>query len=146
MSVEDVEEVLEIEASWSARPWSRRTFENELGIPFSRSGVAIRAHRPDHVLAYFVRWVVGDEVRLLSLAVRESARREGLGGWLLDEVLDEAKALGCLRAVLEVAEANLAARALYGSRGFREVTRREDYYGPGKAALILERSVGRAAS
>ena len=146
MSGDDLAEVLEIEAQWSPRPWSGSTFENELGIPFSRAAVVTRADRPTRILAYFVRWLVGDELRLLSLAVREEARGAGLGGWLLDDLLREAREGGCRRVILEVAETNSAARALYGSRGFRSVARRQDYYGPGRAALVLELSIGRAVS
>ncbi len=146
MSIDDLAQVLEIEAQWSPRPWSRSTFENELGIPFSRAAVLARADRPTRIVGYFVRWLVGEELRLLSLAVRDDARRAGLGGWLLDDLLREAREGRCRRAILEVAETNSAARALYGSRGFRGVGRRPDYYGPGQAALVLELPIGRAVS
>ena len=84
---------------------------------------------------------VADEAEILTLAVRPAARRGGLGGRLVGEGVLAAAARGATRVVLEVAEDNLAARALYERTGFVEAGRRPGYYaaadGGRRDALLL---------
>ena len=72
--------------------------------------------------------VVVDEAEILTLAVRPSARRAGLGVRLVEAAVVRAAALGAERMFLEVAEGNVAARALYARSGFVEMGRRRGYY------------------
>ena len=85
--------------------------------------------------------VVADEAEILTLAVRPAARRSGLGGRLVEAAVVRAAALGAERMFLEVAEDNVAARALYARAGFVEAGRRRGYYarsdGSREDALIL---------
>ncbi|WP_313577184.1 GNAT family N-acetyltransferase, partial [Brevundimonas sp.] len=64
----------------------------------------------------------------LTLAVRPTARRAGLGVRLVEAAVVRAAALGAERMFLEVAESNAAARALYARSGFVEMGRRRGYY------------------
>ena len=84
---------------------------------------------------------VADEAEILTLAVRPAARRGGLGGRLVGEGVLAAAARGATRVFLEVAEDNLAARALYERTGFVEAGRRPGYYaaadGGRRDALLL---------
>ncbi|PQZ78439.1 MULTISPECIES: GNAT family N-acetyltransferase [unclassified Brevundimonas] len=85
--------------------------------------------------------VVADEAEILTLAVRAAARRSGLGGRLVQAAVVRAAALGAERLFLEVAEDNVAARALYARTGFVEAGRRRGYYaradGSREDALVL---------
>lgn len=72
--------------------------------------------------------VVADEAELLTIGVLPAWRGQGLAGRLLGAVLTRAVALGATRMLLEVAEDNAAARALYGRRDFVIVGRRPGYY------------------
>ena len=85
--------------------------------------------------------VVADEAEILTLAVRPSSRRGGLGRRLVDAAVVRAAALGAERMFLEVAEDNVAARALYARAGFSEAGRRRGYYartdGSREDALVL---------
>ena len=83
----------------------------------------------------------GDEAEILTLAVLRSARRSGLGQTLLMRGMATAKARGAVSIVLEVGAANLAARALYTTCGFRPVGRRARYYPGGEDALILRAAI-----
>jgi len=61
---------------------------------------------------------------------------------MLDAVLIELGHRGVRAAFLEVRESNTAARALYGSRGFREIGRRKNYYRrPVEDALVMRRII-----
>lgn len=71
---------------------------------------------------------VADECEVLWIAVVPARRRRGIGRGLLQAALDRAVRNGAQTAYLEVAEVNLAARALYDATGFRPCGRRPDYY------------------
>lgn len=83
----------------------------------------------------------GEEAEVLTLAVRPAFARRGVGRALLSAALSALSRAGVHRLVLEVAEANEAARALYGAFGFAEIGRRRSYYGPGQDALVLARTL-----
>lgn len=87
--------------------------------------------------AFVLARVAADEAEILTLATLPEARRQGLARGLLQAALDKSGARGARAMLLEVGEENLAARALYRGARFIEVGRRADYYGPGRAALIL---------
>ena len=89
--------------------------------------------------------VVADEAEILTLAVRPSARRTGLGARLTQATADFAAQAGAQRLSLEVAEDNVAARTLYDRTGFIQTGRRKKYYenadGSRSDALLLTREL-----
>jgi [ribosomal protein S18]-alanine N-acetyltransferase len=140
MSRDDVARVAAIEAESFATPWSAAAFTSELDIPFSRAIVGHPSDRPDEVAGYVVWWRVADEIHLLDLAVARAFRCAGLARRLAQRVLDDARDADARITTLEVAEDNAPARALYDRLGFVVVLTRHDYYGPGRAALVMERA------
>ena len=87
--------------------------------------------------------VVADEAEILTVAVRPSARRQGLAKRLLDQGLVQAMALGAQTVFLEVAQSNGPAQALYSQAGFEKAGLRRAYYaksdGTREDALVLSR-------
>ena len=87
--------------------------------------------------AYIVL-VVLDEGYITNVAVRPDCRRQGIAGKLLQVFLDFAKGNHLAFLSLEVRASNYDAIALYGSRGFRSVGRRKNYYEhPREDAIIM---------
>lgn len=119
-------------------PWSADAFADLLG----QAGVWLEGEADGFIL---IR-AVADETEILTLAVRPSARRKGLGGRLVEAASARAATLGAARMFLEVAEDNAPARGLYGALGFKAAGRRRRYYarpdGPAADALILVLSLG----
>ena len=74
-----------------------------------------------------IRSIAG-ETELLTIAVDPGQRRKGIGAQLLAQALIRARARGSDTCLLEVAEGNAAAIALYRSAGFAETGRRPGYY------------------
>ncbi|MBN9479592.1 MAG: ribosomal protein S18-alanine N-acetyltransferase [Bordetella sp.] len=109
-----------IHAEAFAAPWDQTALAELLASP----GVFAVAEADGFIL---IRAVV-DEAEILTLAVRPSARRAGLGARLVEAAVVRAAALGAERMFLEVAEGNAAARALYVRSGFVEMGRRRGYY------------------
>lgn len=140
MTRADVSRVAAIEAASFATPWSEAAFANELDLPFSRAVVGHPSDRPDEVAGYVVWWRVADEIHLLDLAVAKEHRRGGLALRLAARVLEDAREAAARITTLEVAEDNAAALGLYERLGFTVVLTRRDYYGPGRAAFVMERA------
>lgn len=109
-----------IHAEAFAAPWDEAALTELLTSP----GVFAVAEEDGFTL---IRVAV-DEAEILTLAVRPSARRAGLGVRLVEAGVVRAAALGAERMFLEVAEGNVAARALYARSGFVEMGRRRGYY------------------
>lgn len=84
--------------------------------------------RGSGVLGYAVLWIVGDQAELANLAVRPDARGQGVGGSLLDQVLQRCRQASVTALYLEVRHSNEVARRLYEGRGFRTIGLRKSYY------------------
>ena len=80
------------------------------------------------------------EEYITNVAVRPDCRKQGVAGKLLQVFLDFAQANHLAFLTLEVRASNYPAIALYGSRGFRGVGRRKNYYEhPREDAIIMTR-------
>jgi ribosomal-protein-alanine N-acetyltransferase len=131
----DLDAVLEIERVSFSTPWSRESFKNLMGRTDSALGVATV---DGTVVGYAVVWFVGSEAELGNIAVSPAWRRRGLGFWLLDWALENARKRGVERIFLEVRVSNKAAQDLYERRGFVQVGLRRRYYrAPAEDARVL---------
>ncbi|SLN19504.1 GNAT family N-acetyltransferase [Oceanibacterium hippocampi] len=100
---------------------------------------------PPLPLGFALLRTAADECELLSLAVLPDRRRQGVARMLLGRGIEDARAAGAVELFLEVAENNVAARALYLGLGFRHAGRRPEYYqrsdGKRDDALVLKRDI-----
>jgi [ribosomal protein S18]-alanine N-acetyltransferase len=101
------------------------------------------AEEDGEVVGHAVASVVADVAELQRIAVAERARRRGVGGALLAEIVALAERQGADRLLLEVRQDNTAALGFYAGHGFVEVDRRPRYYRDGATAVVLRRPVGR---
>jgi [ribosomal protein S18]-alanine N-acetyltransferase len=141
MRPESLGTIMEIERSCFSDPWSERAFRQTLASGRSASLVAIDRDTAKPI-GYVVAWFVMDEGEIANVAVAPGWRGRGVGGMLLDSVLELAGARGVTTVYLEVRETNSAALHLYASRGFEQVGRRRGYYRkPKEDALVLRRKL-----
>jgi len=137
--VTDAAHLASLHAEAFETPWDKASLSALLASP----GVLVLSESDGFIL---IR-VVADEAEILTLAVRPAARRGGLGARLVTAAIIRAAALGAERMFLEVAEGNVAARALYGRTGFAEAGRRRGYYartdGSREDALVLSLNLSR---
>jgi len=75
-----------------------------------------------------VLWCILDQGELANMAITQSFRRRGLGGFLLARVLDVARERGIETMYLEVRASNEVALKLYTRFGFTDVGVRRAYY------------------
>ncbi|MBR0648406.1 GNAT family N-acetyltransferase [Roseomonas terrae] len=98
---------------------------------------ALLATAGDDPLGFGMGRVAADQAEVLTLAVRPSAQRGGVGRLLMQAITEEAAGRGATELFLEVAESNVAARCLYVSLGAIPAGRRRAYYPDGGDALVL---------
>ncbi len=124
------------------RGWSEQEFEQLLA---DRSVVADRATIGRKTVGFIVSRIAADEAEILSIAVTRACRGRRIGAKLLTLNLRRLAGRGVRSVFLEVDEDNSSARRLYARAGFREVGRREGYYGSASgakaAALVLRRDL-----
>jgi ribosomal-protein-alanine N-acetyltransferase len=131
----DLDAVCAIEKACFGTPWSKALFEEELARPDTCHWTA--AVDAGGLLAYGGFWKVIDEAHFTNVAVRPDRQRRGLGRELLKRLLEEAAALGCKSATLEVRPSNAAAVALYEQAGFKGVALRPRYYSDNDEDALL---------
>lgn len=140
-TLDDLAAVMGIErASFPTDAWSesamRETFE---------SGDAFVAEDGRGVVGYAAVLAPqgSGDADVLTIAVGEDFRGEGIGAALLERLLLTAAEQGARRVFLEVRADNPVAQHLYASRGFRDVGRRRRYYQPdGVDAIVMRLDVG----
>ena len=138
MNADHLDEVAELERICFSTPWSRNMLAEELDNMLSAFLVAL--DDTDRVVGYAGVQVILDEGYITNIAVRPECRRQGIAAKLLQVFMDFAKANQLSFLTLEVRASNYDAIALYGSRGFRSMGRRKNYYEhPREDALIMTR-------
>ena len=138
MNADHLDEVAELERICFSAPWSRNMLAEELDNALSAFRVAL--DDSGRVVGYAGLQVVLDEGYITNVAVRPECRKQGIAGKLLQVFLDFAQGNHLAFLTLEVRASNYDAIALYGSRGFRSVGRRKNYYEhPREDAIIMTR-------
>jgi len=124
------------------RGWSEQEVE---GLLLDRHVIAHRALAGGRLAGFIMSRLVEDEAEILSVAVAGRQQGRGLARRLLDLHLRRLAGLAARMVFLEVDEHNVPAQRLYQRAGFREVSRRPNYYpgesGRGAAALVLRRDL-----
>lgn len=136
MTADHLDEVAELERICFTTPWSRNMLAEELDNYLSAFLVAL--DDSGRVAGYAGLQAVLDEGYITNVAVRPDCRRQGVASQLLKVFLDFAEGNKLAFLTLEVRASNYDAIALYGSRGFRSVGRRKNYYEhPREDAIIM---------
>ena len=122
-------------------PWDRATLASQLPDTMHVFLVAVDASGA--VQGYVGMMHVLDEGYISNVAVAPSARRQGIGDRLIEELLHRAKALELAFVTLEVREHNEPAQALYRKHGFAPVGKRRNYYqAPVEDAVLMTKEFG----
>lgn len=118
-----------------AESWSVESIADLLAMPGAGGLLIAIGDEPAGMVLFRT---AAQEAEILTLAVLPGRRRSGLASSLLEAALDRARESGALTVFLEVAEDNVAAKALYRAAGFELVGRRPGYYRIGTAAVAAE--------
>ena len=132
----DIEKVLEIEKE-SINSWTYDQFLQELNHSFSIFHIA---EFNDVVAGYIIAWKVADEIQLNSIAVKQTFRKQGIGGKLLNELYKADTEKKYNSIFLEVRSRNNDAVNFYLDNGFTKTGVRKNYYNDDDA-LTMEKKL-----
>lgn len=138
MGFDDVGAVVALERDAYPFPWSEGIFRDCLRVGYYCCVMEL----DDVPIGYAILTSGAGEAHVLNLCVDRRYRCRGLGGALLDHLLEFARGLAVEDVLLEVRPSNTVAVRLYHSRGFVQVGIRRGYYqahGGREDAVVLRR-------
>ncbi len=124
------------------KPWS----VDEIAKLLENPAVFAIVSRNEAPQGFAMAWAAAGDAELLTVAVIPEARRRGVGASLVSAAGVSALVRGASAMHLEVAEDNLAGRALYAKLGYEEAGRRHAYYsgeGGFVDAIVMKRTLPR---
>lgn len=139
--LDDIELIMEIEESsfdsreqWSQQSWSNEFFAGDRLILVARTG-------DGGLLGVITVQIVGETADLHRVAVASGSRRAGAASALINSSIEGVRPRGAEKMILEVADDNHAAVALYTKLGFTEINRRRNYYGDDTDAIVMSKQL-----
>ena len=133
----DLDDVLFVERSSFATPWTCEMFLSEIG---NKSSYSVVFRKGTRLIGYLCVWEVLDEAHVLDLCVHPDSRGQGFGRMIMLHLEKICAAHSILRIILEVGRRNRVARNLYQSCGFLTIGFRKGYYQDiNDDALVMEK-------
>lgn len=138
MTLDDLDDVLEVERSSFPSPWTPDLFVNEFTNPRSVRRVAVR-HPENRLVGFMIYWVILDEGHLMNIAIDPACRCRGAATFMLENMFAECSKRKIRSVTLEVRRGNSAALQLYDKFGFKLIGLRKNYYvEEGEDAVLME--------
>jgi tRNA threonylcarbamoyl adenosine modification protein YeaZ/ribosomal-protein-alanine acetyltransferase len=119
-------------------PWSLAQFKEEIA---AKDRYYIVAEANGAVIGYAGVMPAGDLTDILTMTVAPEFRRKGIAREFLKRLIDWSRNKKADAVMLEVRIDNTEAIPLYEANGFRKISERIDYYGPGKTALVMRKEL-----
>ena len=120
--------------------WSSAQFKEEFAKA-PKDAYYLAAEAEGELIAYAGIFYVADVADVHTITVVEKYRRKGVGRELLKRLIDWARVKKAVAIMLEMRLGNDSARPLYEQYGFIEVSKRENYYGPGLTAVVMRKEL-----
>jgi ribosomal-protein-alanine N-acetyltransferase len=118
------------------KPRKSRLFPLSL-LP-SRPTITAPSSDLSSIIGFAGLWLMVDEAHVTTIAMHPQYRRQGLGEFLLVNLIDIAHSIGAKWVTLEVRVSNYTAQNLYRKYGFHEAGLRHRYYSDNQEdALIM---------
>jgi len=129
---------LEKEIYHGEDPWSLAQIKEELA---AKDRYYLVAEHEGVVIGYAGVMPAGDVTDILTMTVEPRYRRKGIAREFLKRLIDWSRNKKAVAVMLEVRYNNLEAIPLYESNGFRKISERADYYGPGLTAIVMRKEL-----
>lgn len=137
MTIEDLEQVMEIEEDLFRVPWTREGYFTFLT---RKDAMFLVVEEKGQILGYCGLLMVLDEGDVTNVAVRRDRQKEGIGNFLMESMIRLAEGMGVTTIHLEVRTSNETAVRLYERNGFtRDGIRRNYYQNPVEDAILMTR-------
>lgn len=129
--------VLDIEEKVYPRPWTHRTFVNELNNMRAGDRYYMVAYVDDVLVGYGGLMFNGDDAHVSNVAVDPEFQQRGVATEILLDLANLCRDRGCKAMTLEVRHTNVAAQNLYRRFGFVPAGVRKRYYENKDDAIIM---------
>ncbi len=126
-TIEDAEDIYDIERFTFSTPWHIDSIEADLKDP-SRRLYYVMEDDDYEIVGYAGSWLVADEGHITNVAVLEKFRGNGYGYELVQTLIRELFQRNMVSIFLEVRPSNTSAIAMYEKIGFSVIGQRKDYY------------------
>ena len=130
-------DVLKIEEQVYPKPWTSGVFSSEIDLARRGERFYIVAKEKNQLVGYAGLMFMVDEAHISNIAVDPQRRREGIGKYLLFQLIEQAIVRGAQALTLEVRASNTSAHALYRIFGFAPAGIRQRYYEHTEDALVM---------
>ena len=130
VSMEELQEIMEIEKESFEHPWSKPMF-------LSENQSFVLACYSNNIIGYLCYSTVLDECHILNIAVKPLFRKKGIAESMLKKLFELSESKGINFFYLEVSDRNLAAINLYLKLGFKKLGIRKKYYEDGSDAIVM---------
>ena len=128
MQAQDLKAVLEIERAAQLMPWGLLSFEEALSRDDSGNYHCRVVENENKVVAFHILSAIEDEVHILNIVVSPQWQGQGLGHFLLNDIVDFTTGKQANKIFLEVRASNEVAQSLYLKWQFKQIAIRKNYY------------------
>jgi ribosomal-protein-alanine N-acetyltransferase len=126
MTLNDIDQVVQVETICFPTPWSREAFINE--VKNNQFATYFVAEDQGSVIGYIGCWIIIDEANITNVAVLPEFRGQKIGEALLRTAMELARLKKATKMSLEVRVSNFVAQNLYSKLGFKRGGIRKNYY------------------
>jgi ribosomal-protein-alanine N-acetyltransferase len=142
MDIQDLDEVMRIESSYSVAPWSKSMFVEEMRNPFACCFVMKIEDQPGKRVIGFISFRnVAEESELLKICVHSDYRKLGAGKRLMEFYVEFSRRRGIKTFHLEVHSLNDSAIRLYRMFSYEASGMRKKFYQGRFDALLMTKRV-----
>ena len=134
MTLDDLELIKDTLYSEYDNFWSYNILKNEL---LNDKTTYIVAKENNQIVGFAGIMTCLDEATLNNIVVKKSCRGRGIGGELLDTIIELCADLNMKTLTLEVDSSNIPAISLYKKFGFQNLGIRKKYYNHTSDAIIM---------
>ena len=134
MTIDDVDEVANIEKEVFKSPWPKEYFIDEINNEFAYYYVL---KEEDKIIGYAGMWLMFENCDLTTIGINKEHQGNKYGEKLLNFMIKDAINKECEFMHLEVRVSNLKARNLYQKFGFLETRIRKGYYEDGEDCIDM---------
>ncbi len=136
MTTDDISDVLKVtsQAFTGGEGWSKSTLNAELINHLAHCFVALKNNK---ICGFANIWIIAGEANINSITISPNFRRQGLGSFLIENIIEYCKKNNTTIVTLEVRESNIAAQNLYKKHNFNIDGERKKYYSDGETAILM---------
>ena len=139
MSIEDLKSIKNVLSSEFDNFWSYDVLEEELEC--DNSYVIVAKVDENTIVGFAGLKVILDEADIMNIVVKKDFRHNGIGSFLLENLINHSKDLNLKTITLEVNENNLSAIRLYDKFSFDKLGIRKNYYDGKSDASIMSKKL-----